>query len=83
MLMFCPLFSFRTTAPVRDRSTIQKYYDLYLNTQLKAKVAAEESEASLTVEQYNVMPRIEVVKKYRSSAGFRRGVDKLIAEGRI
>jgi hypothetical protein len=46
-------------------------------------VAAEESEASLTVEQYNVMPRIEVVKKYRSSAGFRRGVDKLIAEGRI
>jgi hypothetical protein len=61
----------------------KKYYDLYLSTQLKAKVAAEEREATITVEQYNAMPRIEVVKKYRSSAGFRRGVDKLIAEGRI
>jgi hypothetical protein len=57
----------------------KKYYDLYLNTQLKAKVAAEESEATLTVEAYNAMPRIEVVKRYRSSAGFRRGVDALIA----
>jgi hypothetical protein len=61
----------------------KKYYDLYLNTQLKAKVAAEESESNLTVDQYNAMPRIEVVKKYRSSAGFRRGVDKLIAQGKI
>jgi hypothetical protein len=61
----------------------KKYYDLYLSSQLKAKVAAEESEATLTVEQYNAMPRIEVVKKYRSSVSFRRGVDKLIAEGRI
>jgi hypothetical protein len=61
----------------------KKYYDLYLSTQLKAKVAAEESETLLTVEQYNAMPRIEVVKKYRSSVSFRRGVDKLIAEGRI
>jgi hypothetical protein len=55
----------------------KKYYDLYLNTQLKAKVAAEENETLLTVEQYNAMPRIEVVKKYRASAGFRRGVDGL------
>ncbi len=61
----------------------KKYYDLYLSTELKAKVAAEQSEATLTVEQYNAMPRIEVVKKYRSSAGFRRGVDKLIAQGKI
>ena len=61
----------------------KKYYDLYLNTQLKAKVAAEESEATLTVKQYNAMPRIEVVKKYRSSAGFRRRVDALIAQGKI
>jgi hypothetical protein len=61
----------------------KKYYDLYLDTQLKAKVAAEESEATLTVEQYNAMPRIEVVKKYRSPAGFRRGVDALIAQGKI
>jgi hypothetical protein len=61
----------------------KKYYDLYLNTQLKAKVAAEENETLLTVEQYNAMPRIEVVKKYRASAGFRRGVDALIAQGKI
>jgi hypothetical protein len=61
----------------------KKYYDLYLSTQLKAKVAAEENETLLTVDQYNAMPRIEVVKKYRSSAGFRRGVDKLIAQGKI
>lgn len=61
----------------------KKYYDLYLSTQLKAKVAAEESEATLTVETYNATPRIEVVKKYRSSAGFTRGVDKLIAQGKI
>lgn len=61
----------------------KKYYDLYLNMQLKAKVAAEESEATLTVDQYNAMPRIEVVKKYRSSVSFRRGVDKLLSEGRI
>jgi hypothetical protein len=61
----------------------RKYYDLYLNTQLKAKVAAEENEATLTVEQYNNMSRIEVVKRYRASAGFRRGVDKLIAQGKI
>lgn len=61
----------------------KKYYDLYLSTQLKAKVAAEERETALTAEQYYAMPRIEVVKKYRSSAGFRRAVDKLIAEGKI
>jgi hypothetical protein len=61
----------------------KKYYDLYANQQLKAKVSAEEAETNLTVEQYNSMPLIEVVKKYRSSAGFRHGVDKLIAEGRI
>jgi hypothetical protein len=64
-------------------SQFKKYYDLYLSTQLKAKVAAEENETLLTVEQYNAMPRIEVVKKYRSSVSFRRGVDKLIAEGKI
>jgi hypothetical protein len=61
----------------------KKYYDLYLNTQLKAKVAAEEKEETLTVEQYYGMPRIEVVKKYRASASFKRGVDKLIAQGKI
>jgi hypothetical protein len=61
----------------------KKYYDLYLSTQLKAKVAAEENETLLTVDQYNAMPRLEVVKKYRSSAGFRRGIDKLIAQGKI
>jgi hypothetical protein len=61
----------------------KRYYDLYLSTQLKTKVAAEENETLLTVEQYNAMPRIEVVKKYRSSASFRRGVDKLIAQGKI
>ena len=61
----------------------KKSYDLYLSTQLKAKVVAEESEATLTVETYNAMPRIEVVKRYRSSTSFRRGVDKLIKEGKI
>jgi hypothetical protein len=61
----------------------KKFYDLYPNTQLKAKVAAEENEATLTVEAYNNMSRIDVVKKYRASAGFRRGVDALIAQGKI
>jgi hypothetical protein len=61
----------------------KRYYDLYATAQLKAQVAAEEKEESLTVEQYNAMSRIEVVKKYRASAGFRRGVDALIAQGKI
>jgi hypothetical protein len=61
----------------------KRYYDLYATMQLKAQVAAEEKEETLTVEQYNSTPRILVVKKYRSSAGFRRGVDKLIAQGKI
>jgi hypothetical protein len=61
----------------------KRYYDLYANQQLKEKVAAEESEVTLTVEQYNAMPRSLAVKKYRSSTSFRRGVDKLIAQGKI
>jgi hypothetical protein len=61
----------------------KRYYDLYANQQLKAKVAAEEGEATLTVEAYNNMSRIDVVKKYRSSPSFKRGVDKLIAKGLI
>ena len=61
----------------------KKYYDLYLSTQLKAKVAAEQKEEELSVETYNSMSRIDVVKKYRSSAAFKRGVDKLIAERKI
>jgi hypothetical protein len=61
----------------------KRYYDLYAAQQLKAKVAAEENEESLTIEQYNSMSAIDVAKKYRSSAAFKRGVDKLIAQGRI
>jgi hypothetical protein len=61
----------------------KRYYDLYANQQLKAKVAAEEKEETLTVEAYNSMPRIDVVKRYRSSASFKRGVDRLIAQGKI
>jgi hypothetical protein len=61
----------------------KRCYDLYATMQLKAQVAAEEKEETLTVEQYNAMPRIDVVKKYRSSASFRRGVDALIAKGLI
>jgi hypothetical protein len=56
----------------------KKYYDLYLSTQLKAKVAAEQKEEELSLETYNSMSRIDVVKKYRSSASFKRGVDRLI-----
>jgi hypothetical protein len=61
----------------------KRYYDLYANQQLKAKVAAEENEESLTVEQYNSMRAVDVAKKYRASAAFKRGVDKLVAEGKI
>jgi hypothetical protein len=61
----------------------KKYYDLYLNTQLKAKVAAEEKEEELSVDTYNSMARIDVVKRYRSSPSFKRGVDRLIAKGLI
>jgi hypothetical protein len=61
----------------------KKQYDAYANAQLKAKVAAEENEETLTVAQYNSMAAIEVAKKYRSSPSFKRGVDKLVAEGKI
>jgi hypothetical protein len=61
----------------------KKFYDLYATMQLKAKVAAEETESAITVEQYNAMPRTEVVKKYRSSPSFKRGVDSLIKRGLI
>jgi hypothetical protein len=61
----------------------KKYYDLYLNQVLKAKVASEETELAITVEQYNAMPRTEIVKKYRSSPSFKRGVDSLIKRGLI
>jgi hypothetical protein len=61
----------------------KKYYDLYATQQLKAKVAAEESEENLTLEQYNSMLARDIAQKYRSSASFRRGVDKLIAQGKI
>jgi hypothetical protein len=61
----------------------KKYYDQYATQQLKAQVAAEHSEETLTVEQYNSMRAIDVAKKYRSSAAFKRGVDKLVADGKI
>jgi hypothetical protein len=61
----------------------KKYYDLYLSTQLKAKVAAEEKEEELSVDTYNTMARIDVVKRYRSSPSFKRGVDLLIKRGLI
>jgi hypothetical protein len=61
----------------------KKQFDTYANQQLKARVAAEESEESLTVEQYNSMPAIDVARKYRSSAAFKRGVDNLVKRNLI
>jgi hypothetical protein len=61
----------------------KRYYDLYAARQLRAQVAAEENEENLTVEAYNAMPAIDIARKYRGSAAFKRGVDKLIKEGKI
>jgi hypothetical protein len=61
----------------------KRYYDLYASLQLKAKVAAEQNEETLTVEEYNSMRAVDVARKYRASAAFKRGVDRLVAEGKI
>jgi len=61
----------------------KKYYDLYANQQLKAKVAEETSGIALTADEYRSLPAATVIQRYRRDRGFKMAVDKLIAEGRI
>ncbi len=61
----------------------KKYYDLYANQQLKAKVAEETSGVTLTVEEYRSLPAATVIQRYRREKGFKITVDALIAKGLI
>ncbi len=75
----------RTTASELRRRyssdpTFRKQYDLYEKTKGQTR---ESSGHTLTVEEYRTMRAADVVQRYRRDAGFKAGVDKLIAEGRI
>jgi hypothetical protein len=61
----------------------KRYYDLYADQQLKARIAQETSGITLTVEEYRSLPAATVIQRYRRDRGFKIAVDKLIAEGRI
>lgn len=61
----------------------KRYYDLYANQQLKAKVAQETSGITLTAGQYRELPAATVIQRYRRDSGFKIAVDKLIAQGKI
>jgi hypothetical protein len=73
----------RTTASqLRNRYNtdpmFRKQYDLYEKTKTR-----ESSGSTLTVEEYRNMRAADVVQRYRRDAGFKAGVDKLIAQGKI
>jgi hypothetical protein len=61
----------------------KRYYDLYANQQLKAKVAEETSGIALTVEEYRSLPAATLIQRYRREKGFKIAVDALIAKGLI
>jgi hypothetical protein len=61
----------------------RKYYDLYANQQLKAKVAEETSRIALTADEYRSLPAATVIQRYRRDRGFKIAVDALIAKGLI
>ena len=75
----------RTTASELRRRyssdpTFRKQYDLYEKTKGQTR---EPSCSTLTVEEYRTMRAADVVQRYRRDAGFKAGVDKLIAQGKI
>jgi hypothetical protein len=75
----------RTTASqMRNRyktdPIFRKEYDVYERTSGQTR---ESSGSTLTVEEYRTMRAADVVQRYRRDAGFRRGVDRLIAQGKI
>jgi hypothetical protein len=61
----------------------KRYYDLYADQQLKARIAQETGGFSLSAEEYRSLPAATVVQRYRRDRGFKIAVDKLIAEGKI
>lgn len=61
----------------------KRYYDLYADQQLKAKIAQETSGIALTVEEYRSLPATVLHQRYRREKGFKVAVDKLIAQGKI
>jgi hypothetical protein len=61
----------------------KRYYDLYADQQLKARIAQETGGVSLTAEEYRSLPAATVVQRYRRDRGFKIAVDKLIAQGKI
>jgi hypothetical protein len=61
----------------------KKYYDLYANQQLKARIAEESGSTTLSVDDYQRMPSTLVAQKYHRDKGFRAQVDALIAQGLI
>jgi len=61
----------------------KRYYDLYADQQLKARIAQETLGVTLTVEEYRSLPAATVIQRYRRDRGFKIAVDKLIAEGKI
>jgi hypothetical protein len=75
----------RTTASqLRHRyntdQAFRQQYDLYEKTKGQTR---ESSGSTLTVEEYRNMRAADVVQRYRRDAGFKTGVDKLIAQGKI
>ena len=61
----------------------KKYYDLYADQQLKARIAQETGGVSLTAEEYRALPAAITIQRYRRDKGFKIAVDKLIAQGKI
>jgi hypothetical protein len=61
----------------------KKYYDLYADQQLKARIAQETGGVSLTAEEYRSLPAATAIQRYRRDRGFKIAVDKLIAQGKI
>jgi hypothetical protein len=75
--------SFEQRRRYANDKEFKRYYDLYANQQLKAKVAEETSGIALTVEEYRLLPAATVIQRYRREKGFKAAVDSLIKRGLI
>jgi hypothetical protein len=61
----------------------KRYYDMYADQQLKARIAQEGAVVSLTAEEYHRLPAATTVTRYRREPGFKAAVDSLIKRGLI
>lgn len=61
----------------------KRYYDLYAEKQLKARIAQETGGVSLTAEEFRSLPTATVIQRYRREKGFKAAVDALISKGLI